>query len=52
MPPEPVDGWVIAGMAIIVSGVALTTSAPTRPASLPAPEPEAEVALAEATAGE
>jgi drug/metabolite transporter (DMT)-like permease len=30
--PEPVDGWVIAGMAVIVAGVALTTSAPTRPA--------------------
>jgi len=28
---EPVDGWVIAGMTIIVAGVALTTSAPTRP---------------------
>lgn len=31
VPAEPVDAWVIAGMAIIVSGVALTTSAPTRP---------------------
>lgn len=31
--PEPVDGWVLAGMAIIVAGVALTTSAPTRPAA-------------------
>lgn len=30
--PEPVDGWVLAGMTIIVAGVALTTSAPTRPA--------------------
>ncbi|KAF0208532.1 MAG: EamA family transporter [Actinomycetota bacterium] len=29
---EPVDGWVLAGMAVIVAGVALTTSAPTRPA--------------------
>lgn len=28
---EPIDGWVLAGMAIIVAGVALTTSAPTRP---------------------
>jgi drug/metabolite transporter (DMT)-like permease len=28
---EPVDGWVLAGMAVIVAGVALTTSAPTRP---------------------
>ena len=31
--PEPVDGWVLAGMAIIVAGVALTTSAPTRTVS-------------------
>lgn len=30
--PEPVDIWVLAGMSIIVAGVALTTSAPTRPA--------------------
>lgn len=30
--PEPVDGWVLGGMTIIVAGVALTTSAPTRPA--------------------
>lgn len=29
---EPIDGWVIAGMAVIVAGVALATSAPTRPA--------------------
>lgn len=28
---EPIDGWVIAGMAVIVAGVALATSAPTRP---------------------
>jgi len=47
VPPEPVDGWVLAGMAIIVVGVALTTSAPTRPRSLPAPDPEAESAIAE-----
>lgn len=47
VPPEPVDGWVLAGMAIIVAGVALTTSAPTRPGTLPAPAPEAESALAE-----
>lgn len=41
VPPEPVDGWVLAGMSIIVAGVALTTSAPTRPAAieLPATEP-------------
>lgn len=45
VPPEPVDGWVIAGMAVIVAGVALTTSAPTRPAMSSAPEPEAELAL-------
>ncbi|MDP2181633.1 MAG: EamA family transporter, partial [Actinomycetota bacterium] len=29
---ERVDVWVIAGMAIIVAGVALTTTAPVRPA--------------------
>ncbi|MFU8890970.1 MAG: EamA family transporter [Anaerosomatales bacterium] len=29
--PEPVDVWVIAGMLVIVVGVALTTTAPTRP---------------------
>ncbi|MDI6901342.1 MAG: EamA family transporter [Anaerosomatales bacterium] len=46
VPPEPVDGWVLAGMVVIVSGVALTTTAPTRPAELPAPMPVAEVALA------
>jgi drug/metabolite transporter (DMT)-like permease len=46
VPPEPVDGWVIVGMAIIISGVALTTSAPTRPsASVAAPEPEAGLAV-------
>jgi len=28
---EPIDGWVIGGMAVIVAGVALATSAPTRP---------------------
>ncbi|MDO8987267.1 MAG: EamA family transporter [Coriobacteriia bacterium] len=28
---EPIDGWMIAGMAVIVTGVALATSAPTRP---------------------
>ena len=38
--PEPVDAWVIAGMAVIVTGVALTTSARTRPAK-PKPEPAA-----------
>ncbi len=40
---EPIDGWVIAGMAVIVAGVALATSAPTRPArngSTPAPAAE------------
>lgn len=56
VPAEPLDGWVFAGMAIIVSGVALTTSAPTRPAAttavvaeaavplIAAPEPEATLA--------
>lgn len=29
--PEPVDVWVIAGMIVIVAGVALTTTAPVRP---------------------
>lgn len=28
--PEPVDAWILAGTAIIVAGVALTTTAPTR----------------------
>lgn len=28
---EPLDIWVIAGMSVIVAGVALTTTAPTRP---------------------
>ena len=37
VPPEPVDGWVLAGMSIIVAGVALATSAPTRPAHSAAP---------------
>jgi drug/metabolite transporter (DMT)-like permease len=48
VPSEPIDGWVIGGMVVIVAGVALTTSAPTRPAALPAPDPEAEAALADA----
>jgi drug/metabolite transporter (DMT)-like permease len=46
IPPEPVDGWVVAGMAIIIAGVALTTSAPTRTTAIVAPEPEAELAVA------
>lgn len=29
--PEPIDVWVIAGMTVIIIGVALTTTAPTRP---------------------
>jgi len=41
VPPEPLDGWVLAGMTIIVAGVALTTSAPTRPGTaVPVPLPE------------
>jgi drug/metabolite transporter (DMT)-like permease len=32
---EPVDGWILAGMSVIVAGVALTTMAPTRPARTP-----------------
>ena len=43
---EPIDGWVLAGMTIIVAGVALTTSAPTRPARVVAPMPSAETILA------
>ncbi|MDO9556309.1 MAG: EamA family transporter [Coriobacteriia bacterium] len=43
---EPIDGWVLAGMAIIVAGVALTTSAPTRPARGMTPMPSAETLLA------
>jgi len=40
---EPVDAWVLAGMAVIVLGVALTTSAPTRPAECaPTAEIDAE----------
>lgn len=46
VPPEPVDAWVVVGMAVIVTGVALTTSAPTRPSLVPAPQPVAELALA------
>ncbi len=42
---EPIDGWVLAGMTIIIIGVALTTSAPTRPANT-APVPSAETLLA------
>lgn len=40
---EPIDGWMLAGMTVIVAGVALATSAPTRPArsgSTPAPVAE------------
>lgn len=44
VPPEPVDGWVLAGMAVIVGGVALATSAPTRPAAVLAPDGEIIVA--------
>lgn len=49
--PEPVDGWIIAGMSVIVVGVALTITAPTRPPHMrPAPRrvaPTAEPSLAE-----
>lgn len=31
VPPEPIDAWTIAGAAVIVTGVALATSAPMRP---------------------
>lgn len=36
---EPLDWWIVGGMAVIVAGVALTTTAPTRPAVSPAAEP-------------
>lgn len=36
---EPIDVFVIAGMAIIVTGVALATTAPTRPARVSTPSP-------------
>lgn len=40
---EPLDIWVIAGMSVIVAGVALTTTAPTRPPRrAPAHSPNAE----------
>lgn len=39
---EPVDGWVLGGMAVIVLGVALTTSAPTRPPRPQGAMPDAE----------
>ncbi len=43
--PEPVDAWVLAGMTVIVAGVALTTTAPTRPARpAHAPSPAEESA--------
>jgi drug/metabolite transporter (DMT)-like permease len=49
--PEPVDVWVITGMIVIVVGVALTTTAPTRPPKVKtgAGEPRVtpEAALAE-----
>jgi drug/metabolite transporter (DMT)-like permease len=49
--PEPVDVWVITGMIVIVVGVALTTTAPTRPPKLKTGEGEPlvtpEPALAE-----
>ncbi len=40
---EPLDIWVIAGMSVIVMGVALTTTAPTRsPRSATSPAPVAD----------
>lgn len=43
---EPLDGWMVAAMAVIIAGVAITTSAPTRPAagSVPAALAEPEEA--------
>ncbi len=45
---EPVDVWMLLGMAVIVTGVALTTSAPTRPpreaAPVTATPPESSIA--------
>ncbi len=43
---EPLDWWIVAGMAVIVAGVALTTTAPTRPRPLAA----ADAAVADAAA--
>jgi drug/metabolite transporter (DMT)-like permease len=37
IPPEPVTASMIVGMAVIVAGVAMTTSAPTRPPRRPSP---------------
>lgn len=42
IPAEPVTVSMIAGMAVIVAGVALTTSAPTRPPSHPGPGAEVD----------
>ena len=33
---EPIDGWMLVGTAVIIAGVALTTSAPSRPKTDPA----------------
>ncbi len=48
--PEPVNAWVIGGMAVIVLGVALTTSSPVKRAEETpvAHEPDAETVLANA----
>jgi drug/metabolite transporter (DMT)-like permease len=43
--PEPIDIWMVVGMAIIVAGVALTTSAPMRPAQLTQGAPVESVAV-------
>ncbi|HEY3318501.1 MAG TPA: EamA family transporter [Coriobacteriia bacterium] len=42
---EPLDWWIVAGMAVIVAGVALTTTSPTRSAA-----PVAAIEAAEASA--
>ncbi|GAV30786.1 permeases of the drug/metabolite transporter (DMT) superfamily [Coriobacteriaceae bacterium EMTCatB1] len=35
VPPEPVDAWTLLGAGVIIAGVALATSAPTRPPRRP-----------------
>jgi len=46
VPVEPVTAATIAGMVVIVAGVAITTAAPTRPPLIP-PVSQAESSLAE-----
>jgi drug/metabolite transporter (DMT)-like permease len=39
VPPEPVTASTLVGMVVIVAGVALTTTAPTRAPRVPVGEP-------------